>query len=70
MEVKSVDPELQYIIYLFRSFEYEYLVFAHGATNAYFGSVPMQKCSKGMKTMTEVLHLRNSLLIKFSKTLS
>ena len=50
--------------------EYDYLVLAHGATNAYFGSVDMQKYSRGMKTIAEVLDLRNSLLMNFETALT
>ena len=50
--------------------EYDYLVLAHGATNAYFGSAQMQKYSRGMKTIAEVLDLRNSLLMNFENALT
>ncbi|MCK7532642.1 MAG: hypothetical protein MZV63_17220 [Marinilabiliales bacterium] len=44
---------------------YDYLVLAHGATNSYFGSVQMQQHSKGMKSIAEVLDLRNSNSYEF-----
>ena len=69
VEVKSVDASSNTLFTSSGEIEYDYLVFAHGATNAYFGSVPMQKYSKGMKTMTEVLDLRNSLLMNFENAL-
>ena len=50
--------------------EYDYLVLAHGATNSYFGSAQMQKYSRGMKTIAEVLDLRNSLLMNFENALT
>jgi NADH dehydrogenase len=49
--------------------KYDYLVLAHGATNSYFGSVQMQQHSKAMKTIAEVLDLRNSLLMNFENAL-
>lgn len=70
VEVKSVDAARNTLMTSSGEIEYDYLVFAHGATNAYFGSVPMQKYSRGMKTMTEVLDLRNSLLMNFENALT
>jgi NADH dehydrogenase len=70
VEVKSVEADRNTLITSSGEIEYDYLVFAHGATNAYFGSVPMQKYSRGMKTMTEVLDLRNSLLMNFENALT
>lgn len=49
--------------------EYDYLVLAHGATNSFFGSTEMEGCAKGMKTIAEVLDLRNSLLMNLEQAL-
>ena len=49
--------------------DYDYLVLAHGATNSFFGSVQMQQHSKAMKTIAEVIDLRNNLLMNFEHAL-
>jgi NADH dehydrogenase len=48
---------------------YDYLVLAHGATNSFFGSVQMEQFSKPMKTIAEVIELRNKLLMNFENSL-
>ncbi|MFA5819142.1 MAG: NAD(P)/FAD-dependent oxidoreductase [Bacteroidales bacterium] len=70
VEVKSVDTANNQLITSAGMIEYDYLVLAHGATNAYFGSAQMQKYSRGMKTIAEVLDLRNSLLMNFENALT
>jgi NADH:ubiquinone reductase (H+-translocating) len=70
VEVRAVDPALNVITTSSGELEYDYLVLAHGATNAYFGSVQMQKYSRAMKTIAEVLDLRNSLLMNFENALT
>lgn len=49
--------------------EYDYLILAHGATNSFFGSAEMKDCTRAMKTIAEVLDLRNSLLMNFENAL-
>ncbi len=49
--------------------DYDFLVLAHGATNSFFGSVQMQQHSKAMKTIAEVIDLRNNLLMNFENAL-
>jgi NADH:ubiquinone reductase (H+-translocating) len=70
VEVVSVDSVNNMLITSAGRIEYNYLVLAHGATNSYFGSVEMQQHSKGMKTIAEVLDLRNSLLMNFENALT
>ena len=70
VEVKSVNPSENVLETSAGTLSYDYLVLAHGATNAFFGSVPMQMYSKGMKTIAEVLDLRNSLLMNFENALT
>jgi NADH dehydrogenase len=70
VEVKSVNTAANTLITSSGEIEYDYLVLAHGATNAYFGSEQMQKYSRGMKTIAEVLDLRNSLLMNFENALT
>jgi NADH:ubiquinone reductase (H+-translocating) len=70
VEVKSVDTATNTLTTSSGEIEYDFLVLAHGATNAYFGSEQMQKYSRGMKTIAEVLDLRNSLLMNFENALT
>jgi NADH dehydrogenase len=70
VEVKSVNTAGNTLTTSSGEIEYDYLVLAHGATNAYFGSEQMQKYSRGMKTIAEVLDLRNSLLMNFENALT
>jgi NADH:ubiquinone reductase (H+-translocating) len=70
VEVKSVDTENNILTTSSGDIRYDYLILAHGATNAYFGSAQMEKYSRGMKTIAEVLDLRNSLLMNFENALT
>lgn len=68
-EVKSIDPVSKKLVTSGGTIRFDFLVLAHGATNSYFGSVQMQKHSKAMKTIAEVIDLRNSLLMNFENAL-
>jgi NADH:ubiquinone reductase (H+-translocating) len=70
VEVTSVDTKNNLLMTSAGEIHYDFLVLAHGATNSYFGSIPMQKYSRGMKTIAEVLDLRNSLLMNFENALT
>jgi NADH:ubiquinone reductase (H+-translocating) len=70
VEVKSVDTVKNLLITSAGKIDYDFLVLAHGATNSYFGSDQMRKHSRGMKTIAEVLDLRNSLLMNFENALT
>jgi NADH dehydrogenase len=69
VEVNSIDSDKNQLMTSSGMIEYDYLVLAHGATNSYFGSAQMKKHSRGMKTIAEVLDLRNSLLMNFENAL-
>jgi NADH:ubiquinone reductase (H+-translocating) len=70
VEVNSVDPVKNIIYTSSGELSYDHLVLAHGATNAYFGLDVMKEHSWGMKTIAEVLDLRNSLLMNFENALT
>jgi NADH:ubiquinone reductase (H+-translocating) len=70
VEVKSINTLRNILNTSSGEIGYDYLVLAHGATNAYFGSEQMKKFSRGMKTIAEVLDLRNSLLMNFENALT
>ncbi len=70
VEIREIDSTNNQLITSSGNIVYDHLVLAHGATNSYFGSVHMQKYSRGMKTIAEVLDLRNSLLMNFENALT
>jgi NADH dehydrogenase len=69
-EVRSVDTEGKKLVTSGGTIRYDYLVLAHGATNSFFGSAQMQQHSKAMKTIAEVIDLRNNLLMNFENALT
>ncbi len=69
-EVRSVDSVNKKLVTSGGTIRYDYLVLAHGATNSFFGSTEMQKHSKAMKTIAEVIDLRNNLLMNFENALT
>lgn len=69
-EVKAADPTNNTLVTSAGTLKYDYLVLAHGATNSFFGSVQMQQHSRAMKTIAEVLDLRNNLLMNFENALT
>ena len=68
-EIKSVDSAKNQLITSAGTVDYDYLVLALGATNSYFGSKEMEVNSKGMKTIAEVIDLRNTLLMNLENSL-
>lgn len=68
-EVNGIVPDENMIHTTAGMLRYDYLVLAHGATNSFFGMDEMKRCSHPMKTIAEVLDLRNTLLMNFEKAL-
>ena len=68
-EIKSIDSAKNQLITSAGAVDYDYLVLALGATNSYFGSKEMEDNSKGMKTIAEVIDLRNTLLMNLENAL-
>jgi len=69
-EVKAIDSVNKKLVTSGGTIRYDYLVLAHGATNSFFGSVQMQQHSKAMKTIAEVIDLRNNLLMNLENALT
>jgi NADH:ubiquinone reductase (H+-translocating) len=69
-EIKSVDSAKNQLITSAGPVDYDYLVLALGATNSYFGSREMEDNSKGMKTIAEVIDLRNTILMNLENALT
>lgn len=68
-EVTGIVSEENMIVTTAGELRYDYLILAHGATNSFFGMDEMKRCSHPMKTIAEVLDLRNTLLMNFEKAL-
>jgi NADH:ubiquinone reductase (H+-translocating) len=68
-EIKSVDSAKNQLVTSAGTVDYDYLVLALGATNSYFGSKEMEDNSKGMKTIAEVIDLRNTILMNLENAL-
>jgi NADH dehydrogenase len=68
-EVKAVDSVNKKLVTSGGTIRFDYLVLAHGATNSFFGSAEMQQHSRAMKTIAEVIDLRNNLLMNFENAL-
>ncbi|MFN8241321.1 MAG: NAD(P)/FAD-dependent oxidoreductase [Bacteroidales bacterium] len=69
-EVKRLDDQRKVLVTSEGELEYDYLVLAFGATNNFFGSKEIAAYTKGMKTIAEVIDLRNSILMNFEKALT
>jgi NADH dehydrogenase len=69
-EVEEVDPAERQLKTTIGTVSYDYLVLAQGATNSFFGSDKMRQYTKGMKSIAEVLDLRNSLLMNFENAVA
>ncbi|HLN21518.1 MAG TPA: NAD(P)/FAD-dependent oxidoreductase [Bacteroidales bacterium] len=68
-EITEIKPDENRLITSAGEITYDNLVLAHGATNSFFGSKEMKMYSKPMKTISEVLDLRNKLLMNFENAL-
>ncbi|MGA1976290.1 MAG: NAD(P)/FAD-dependent oxidoreductase [Bacteroidales bacterium] len=69
-EIRAVVPAKNQLITSAGALDYDYLVLAFGATNSFFGSKEMEENSRGMKTIAEVLDLRNTLLMNFENAIT
>lgn len=68
-EVKTIESDKNRLLTSAGTIDYDFLVLSYGATNSFFGSREMEQNSRGMKTIAEVLDLRNSLLMNFENAL-
>lgn len=69
-EIINIDAENNLIVTSSGDLRYDFLVLAHGAGNSFFGSSDMKQYSNPMKSIAEVLDLRNSLLMNFEEALT
>lgn len=66
-EVKSIDGKEKALQTTFGTVHYDYLVIAAGATTNFFGNENIEKNALPMKTVTEAMKLRNTLLENLEK---
>lgn len=60
-EVQKIEPENNRVITSFGILNYNHLVLAHGADTNYFGNKNLEANVIPMKSVSEALHLRNTL---------
>ncbi|MCE3260564.1 MAG: NAD(P)/FAD-dependent oxidoreductase [Bacteroidetes bacterium] len=68
-EVKSVDTDTNKVNTSIGSFPFDYLVVATGATTNFFGNTVIEKNAMPMKSVSEALYVRNSVLQNFEDAL-
>lgn len=69
-QVTSVIPEKKIVQTKIGDFQYDYLVLAQGATTNYFNNALIQKNAFSMKSVSEALLLRNTLLQNYELALN
>src|SRR5665647_3439867 len=68
-EVTAVSPETKTVHTGIGDFQYDYLILAQGATTNYFNNNRLQKNAYSMKSVSEALLLRNTLLQNYEQAL-
>ncbi|WP_066835927.1 NAD(P)/FAD-dependent oxidoreductase [Rufibacter ruber] len=68
-EVERVDTEQQLVETSIGLVRYDYLVIATGATTNYFGDAQMEQNAISMKSVTDAITLRNTILCNFENAL-
>ncbi|MBL7760009.1 MAG: NAD(P)/FAD-dependent oxidoreductase [Sediminibacterium sp.] len=69
-EVRSIDPAFRKVYTGLGELQYDYLVLAQGATTNYFNLTQLQQHAYSMKSVSEALLLRNTLLQNYEKALN
>jgi NADH:ubiquinone reductase (H+-translocating) len=69
-EVTNIDPDKQQLWTTLGIIRYNYLVLTQGASNYFFGMKEIERISKPMKSVSEALDLRNTLLQNFESALA
>lgn len=69
-EVQNIDTGKQQLWTTLGIIQYDYLVLNQGASNTFFGMKSMESLSKPMKSVSEALDLRNTLLQNFENSLA
>jgi NADH:ubiquinone reductase (H+-translocating) len=61
-QVNSIDTNQQKVVTDIGDLPYDYLVIATGAGNNFFGNTQIESNALPMKSVSEALHLRNTIL--------
>ena len=69
-EVESVDTAKKTVLTTVGEIEYDYLVIAAGATTNFFGNKDIQATTLPMKSVSEAMRLRNTILRNLEKALT
>ncbi len=69
-EARSIHPEQKILQTSIGKVEYDYLVFAAGATTNFFGNRHLEEEAMPMKTMAEAMGLRNALLGNLERSIT
>lgn len=69
-EVKQIIPSDKKVITNLGYVNYDILVLAHGAKTNFFGNVPLEEMTYGLKSVSESLALRNAILSDYEKALT
>jgi NADH dehydrogenase len=69
-EVTNIDTEKQQLWTTLGIIKYDYLILTQGVSNSFFGMKNMESLSKPMKSVSEALDLRNTLLQNFENALA
>jgi NADH dehydrogenase len=69
-EVTNIDTDKQQLWTTLGIIKYDYLVLTQGVSNFFFGMKNMESLSKPMKSVSEALDLRNTLLQNFENALA
>jgi NADH dehydrogenase len=69
-EVTNIDTDKNQLWTTLGIIQYDYLVLTQGASNFFFGMKSMESLSKPMKSVSEALDLRNTLLQNFENALA
>ena len=68
-EVRSIDATAQVVETSIGLLRFDYLVLATGTTSNFFGDKQMEKYSISLKSVTDAIELRNTLLSNFEQAL-
>ena len=69
-KVSSISPETKTVHTEIGDVDYDYLVLAHGATTNFYNNRQLQENAFSMKSVSEALLLRNSLLQNYEQALN
>jgi NADH dehydrogenase len=69
-EVTNIDTDKQQLWTTLGIIKYDYLILTQGVSNFFFGMKNMESLSKPMKSVSEALDLRNTLLQNFENALA